>query len=94
LVLLQFLAVSFRWKGEIIGVIGVSDLMFFTVCISVMRRLSWPETAVFVVPLLGILSALGVGLAVGLTPAIPFLAAAVIVYAYISSSLQRSPCHS
>lgn len=94
LALLQFLAVSFRLRGELVGVIGVGDLMFFTVCVSVMRRLGWPETAALVVPLLGILSALGVGLITGLTPALPFLAVAVILYAYASSSMQRSPCHS
>lgn len=94
LVLLQFLAISFRWKGEIVGVIGVGDLMFFTACVCIMRRLGWPETPVLFVPLLGILSALGVGLFAGMTPAIPFLAIAVIVYAYASSSMQRKPCHS
>jgi hypothetical protein len=31
-------------------------------CVSVVRRLGWPETRAFVVPLVGIFSALGVGL--------------------------------
>jgi hypothetical protein len=94
IVLLQFLAICFRWKGELVGVVGVGDLFFFTVCVDVMRRLGRPEAAVLLVPLLGILSALALGLFIGVTPAIPFLAAAVILYTYVSSSLQREPCHS
>lgn len=89
---LQILSVSFRLKGELIGVIGVGDLLLFTVCVSVARRLGWPETAALLVPLLGILSALGVGLFAGLTPALPFLAAAVIAYTYASGTIQRIPC--
>lgn len=85
-----FLAVSLRLKGKLVGVIGVADLIFFTTCVSVMRRLGWPETPMLVVPLLGILSALMVGLFAGLTPAPPFLAAAVIAYA--RSSMEQDPC--
>lgn len=90
---LQLLSVSFRLRGELIGVIGVGDLFVFTVCVSVGRRLGWPKAAALLVPLLGILSALGVGLFSGLTPALPFLAAAVIVYTYASATIQRIPCH-
>lgn len=90
---LQILSVSFRLKGELIGVIGVGDLLLFTVCVSVGRRLGWPETAALLVPLLGILSALGVGLFAGVTPTLPLLAAAVIAYTYASATIQRTPCH-
>jgi hypothetical protein len=83
LALLQFLAISFRWKGQLVSVMGVSDLMFFALCACAMRRFGWPETPVLAVPLLGILSALAVGLFAGLTPALPFLAAAVLLYAYV-----------
>jgi hypothetical protein len=79
---IQFLAVSLRLKGSVVPVIGVGDLMFFTVVVSVARRLGWPETRAFVVPLAGILSALGVGLVVGFTPALPFLAGAVLLAAW------------
>ena len=79
--LIQFLALSLRLKGRLVGVIGVADLMFFTVCVTAMRRLGWPGPASLVIPLLGILTALAVGLVAGLTPALPFLAAAVILYA-------------
>jgi hypothetical protein len=39
-------------------------------------------------PLASILSALGVGLVVGFTPALPFLAVGVLGYAYGSRSLR------
>ena len=94
LALIHFLALSIRLKGKLVPVIGVSDLMFFTICASTMRRLGWPETPVLVVPLLGILSALGVGLFAGFTPALPFLAAAVILYTYASPSMAQHPCRS
>lgn len=88
--LFQFLAVSFRLKGTLVPVIGVADLMFFTVCVCVTRRSGWPETPAWVVPLIGISSALGVGLFVGLTPALPFLAAAVVLYAYARPLMQSN----
>jgi hypothetical protein len=44
LALIQFLAVSIQLKGKLVPVIGVSDLMFFTVCVSAVRSLGWPET--------------------------------------------------
>ncbi len=92
LALIHFLAVSIRLKGKLVPVIGVSDLMFFTVCAGTLRGLGRPETPVLLVPLVGILSALGVGLFAGFTPALPFLAAAVILYAYASPSTQPDPC--
>ena len=54
--------------------------------------LQWPEAPALVVPLVGLLSALGVGLFAGFTPALRFLAAAVLLYAYASHSLQHEPC--
>jgi hypothetical protein len=89
---LQFLAVSLRLKEKLIAVIGVSDLMFFTTCVSAARRLGWPETPALVVPLVALLSALGVGLFAGFTPGLPFLAVAMLLYAYASHSLQQGPC--
>jgi hypothetical protein len=89
---LQFLVVSLQLKDRFIPVIGVGDLMFFTAVVSVARRLGWPETQAFVVPLAGILSALGVGLFTGFTPALPFLAGAVLIYAFGSNSLGHEPC--
>jgi hypothetical protein len=86
---LRFLAVCIRLRGMILAVIGAGDLMFFTVCVSVTRRSGWPERAALAVPLLGLLCALGVGLFAGLTPAIPFLAAAVGLYACASSAWKR-----
>ena len=89
---LQFLAVCLRLKEKLIAVIGVSDLMFFTTCVSAARRLGWSETPALVVPLVALLSALGVGLFVGFTPGLPFLAVAMLLYAYASHSLRQGPC--
>ncbi len=90
--LLQFLAISIHLKGRLVPVIGVGDLMFFTAVVSVVRRLGWSETAALVVPLAGILAALGVGIATGFTAALPFLAGAVFLYAYRAKSLGHEPC--
>jgi len=89
---LQFLAISIQWKKELVPVIGIGDLMFFAAVVSVVRRFGWSETSTFLVPLAGILSALAVGLLTGLTPALPFLAAAVLLYGRQRHSLSRQPC--
>jgi hypothetical protein len=89
---LQFLVISLRLKGRLVGVIGVGDLMLFTTVVSVVRRLGWTETSAFLVPAAGILSALGVGLFAGFTPGLPFLAGAVLLYAYRSRSFEHEPC--
>ena len=86
---LQFLTISLRLRERLVPVIGVGDLMFFTTVVSVVRRLGWPETPALVVPLTGILSALGVGLWAGFTPALPFLAGAVWWYTRSSTSLEH-----
>ena len=88
---LQFLAVSIPWKGQVVPVIGVTDLMFFTTCAIAGKRLGWSETAALVVPLAGLLSAPGVGLVSGFTPALPFLAAAVLVYARTAPRTEERP---
>jgi hypothetical protein len=89
---LRFLAISFQLKQRLVPAIGVGDLMFFTAVVSVMRRLGWSETRALAVPLGGILSALGVGLVTGFTPALPFLAGSVWFYARGSNSLRRESC--
>jgi hypothetical protein len=89
---LQFLAISLRLKERLVPVIGVGDLMFFATVVSVVRRLGWSETAALLVPLAGILAALGLGLFAGFTPALPFLAGAVLLYAYRSRFLKPEPC--
>ena len=91
---LQFLVVSLKLKGAFIPVIGVGDLMFFTAVVSVLRRLRWSEASSFVVPFAGILSALLVGLLTGFTPALPFLAGAVLFYAYALNSRGHQPFRS
>ena len=90
--LLQYFAVSIWWKGTLVPVIGEGDLVFFTASATVMRRLGWPETPALLVPLTGLLAALGVGLFAGFTPALPFLAAAVILYAWVSPLAKHQPC--
>lgn len=81
---LRFLAVSVRLKGQPIAVIGVADLMFFTACVSTLRRLGRPGIQALLAPLAGLLAALGVGLWTGATPALPFLAVGVLLYAGVT----------
>jgi hypothetical protein len=76
---LQYLAVSWKLKDRVVPVIGISDLMFFTLAVSVVRRLGWHEMPALLVPLGALLSALVVGLWAGFTPALPFLAAGVLL---------------
>lgn len=79
--LLQLLALSLRLNGAFIPVIGVGDLMFFTACASAVRRFGWGEMPALLIPLAGILCALALALLARITaPAIPFLAAAVLIY--------------
>jgi hypothetical protein len=90
--ILQYLALSIRLKGYLVPVIGFGDLLFFTVCAFSTSRFGWPRAAVFSVPLVGILAALGAALAlVRLVPAIPFIAATVIVYEPVGSLRESLP---
>ena len=90
--ILQYLALSVRLKGYLVPVIGFGDLLFFTVCAFATSRFGWPRAAVFSVPLVGILAALSAALVfVRLVPAIPFIAAAVIGYAYAASPRESLP---
>jgi hypothetical protein len=89
---LQFLAVSIPLKGRIVPIIGVGDLMFFTVCVVTLRRVGWTKTNAFTAPRAGLLSALAVGLWAGFTPALPFVAAAVLLYAGVSRTLRCERC--
>ncbi len=87
---LRYLVVSVWIKREMFAVIGVTDLIFFTTCVCVTQRLGWPEPWPLITPLVGLLSALGVGLVVGPTPALPFLAAAVLLFGYGSRPFRQS----
>lgn len=92
---LQFLAVSLKLQSRLVPVIGVTDLMFFTACVSVLRRAGWPEVSSLLVPLLSLLAALAVGLSAGFTPALPFLALGVVAYAYSRrAGSTHQPCRS
>ncbi len=93
--ILQYLALSIWLKGYLVPVIGFGDLLFFTVCAFATSRFGWPEVAVFAVPLAGILAALGLALVFNRPmPAIPFIAGAVIGYAYAASLCERLPAKS
>jgi hypothetical protein len=81
---MRFLAVTVPLEGKPIPVIGVADMLFFAVCVTVTRRFGWPEPPVFLVPLASLLAALAVGLLIGPTPAIPFLALGMLAYVYIT----------
>lgn len=90
--LLQFLAVSIPLKGKIVPVIGVGDLMFFTVCVAALTRAGWTGAQALAAPLAGLLTALAVGLWAGFTPALPFVAAAVMLGARAVRPTRLEPC--
>lgn len=85
---MQFWAMCIRVRGVLVPVIGVADLLFFAFAVTVTRRLGWPETAALLVPLAAYLAALGVAFATRFTPVIPWLAAAVILYAFATHRTQ------
>lgn len=85
---MQFWATCIRVRGVLIPVIGLGDLLFFAFSVTVMRRLGWPEGPAFLVPLGAYLVALGAAFATRFTPAIPWLAAAVILYAFATHRTQ------
>jgi hypothetical protein len=88
---MQLWAICIRVRGVPVPVIGVGDLLFFAFSATVMRRLDWPEAPVFLVPLAAYLLALGVALATGFIPVLPWLAAGVILYAFATHRTQPKP---
>ncbi len=78
--LIAYLSVSVPIHAHLYSVIGLGDLWIFTACVSAALKLGWPRQAALLVPLAGILAAVAAGTIFGALPALPFLAAAVLVY--------------
>lgn len=87
--LMAYLSISIPIHARLYSVIGLGDLWIFTACVASTRRLGWPERAAVLAPLLGILAAVAIALAVGPVPALPFLAGAVLIYAFFCRARRR-----
>ena len=79
--LMAYLSISVPIHARLYSVIGLGDLWIFTACVAATRRLGWPERAAVLAPLAGILCAVGVALAIGPVPALPFVAGAMLACA-------------
>lgn len=83
---MAYLSISVPIHSRLYSVIGLGDLWIFTACVAATRRLGWSERAAVLAPLAGILAAVAVALQIGPVPALPFLAGAVLVCAYLYRS--------
>jgi hypothetical protein len=77
---LQFLSLSVPLGGEVQPIMGIGDTMTLASVYAALIGLRVPAGRSFLIPLAGLSAALAVGLAVGGICALPFLAAAVILY--------------
>jgi hypothetical protein len=82
---LQYLSISIPLGKQIQPVLGIGDVMALASTYSALIQLRYPQLLIFLVPLAGLLVALAVGLAAGGISALPFMAAAVIVYVWIDN---------
>ncbi len=78
--LLQFLSVSIPLNSKVIPIIGLGDLVVISSIYVGLIRLGYPRWESSLVPLVGLLLALMVGLAIGGVSALPFIAGIVISY--------------
>jgi hypothetical protein len=81
---LRYLAVCMTMDHHVYAVVGIGDLVILTAFSIAIRNCRYPEWAAFAVPLSGILGALWMALSVGPLPALPFLAAAVLLDQYLA----------
>jgi hypothetical protein len=82
---LQYLSISIPLGKQIQPILGIGDGMALASTYSALIQLRYPQWQIFLVPLAGLLVALAVGLAAGGIFALPFMAAAVILYVWIDN---------
>jgi hypothetical protein len=78
--MLLYLSISFPVGGSVRAIVGSGDLAVLAALFSGFGRLGYGGWWSFAVPVLGLLLALGVGLAIGGAPALPFIGGATVVY--------------
>jgi len=78
--LLHYLSISIPVGSKIIPIVGIGDFIIVGAIFYSLKRLNYTNTECFLVPTIGLLIALVVGLIVGGIYAVPFIATAVIVF--------------
>jgi hypothetical protein len=78
--LLQYLSITVPLSGQIVPLIGIGDLIILGSVYYVLPQLGYNGWLIFLAPLVGLLSALIVGLLIGGKYAIPFIGGATCVY--------------
>jgi len=78
--LLMHLSVAFPVGGTVRPIVGIGDLVILAGLFSSLCHLRFRGWLPFVVPVAGLVLALGVGLAIGGAPALPFIAAATVAF--------------
>ncbi len=89
---LIFLTIAVPFEGAVRPIIGIGDLVILTALFSGFSRVGHGGWQPFVVPVAGLLLALGLGLVVGFVPAMPFISATTI--AYMLWWMKRNPVRS
>jgi hypothetical protein len=92
--LLNLLAFSIVFKGNICSIVGIGDFIIIGIYFIALRQIGIGLWMQFIIPTVGLLGALVVGVLVGGIYAIPFMAATVIGYLFFSHRLSSrvSPC--
>ena len=78
--LLAYLSVAFPVGGSVRPIVGIGDLVIVAGLFAGFGHLRFSGWLPFAVPVGGLLLALGLGLAIGGAPALPFIAVATVVY--------------
>jgi hypothetical protein len=92
--LLEYLAFSLPIGGRVAPLIGVGDLLILSALFYSLAKLGYPRLVTATVLLVATLAALFVGLAVRGVPGLPFLAGAVLLYAFYRERLRPQPSRS
>ena len=92
--LLNLMAFSIVLKGNIYPIVGLGDFVFIGIYFMALRQIGVGSWAQFIIPTVGLLGALVVGVLVGGIYAILFMAAVVIGYLFFSHRLSPrvQPC--
>ena len=78
--LLRYLVISMPVDGSILPLVGIGDFLIISAVYFVLIRLKYDRLQLALVPLLGLLLAIIIGLQIGGIFAIPFIAATTIAY--------------
>ena len=92
--LLNIMAFSVVINDRICPIVGVGDFLILGVYFVILRQIGANVRTQFLIPTMGLLTALVIGILVGGSFAIPFMAASVIAYLFFTRRLSHrvQPC--